>query len=62
MVGIRERVNSWPGMIGDVSDEVAKGEIVDDAGVGGRLGGEGMRVGVGGNGCFVGAEETHDSG
>ncbi len=52
-VGTREQVDGRPGMIGDVLDEMAKGDMVDDAIGGGGLVGEGMRVGVGGNGCFV---------
>ncbi len=53
VVGTRKRVNGRPRMIGDVLDEVAKGDMVDDASGGGGLVGEGMRVGVRGNGCFV---------
>ncbi len=52
-VGTSEQVDGWQGKIVDVLDEVAKGDMVDDASGGGGLVGEGMRIGVRGNGCFL---------
>ncbi len=61
-VGTGERVYGQPRMIGDVLDEVAKGDMVDDACGGGGLVEVGMRVVVRGNVFFVRAEEPHEVG
>ncbi len=61
-VGTRERVKGWPGTIGEGEDEVAKGDMVDDACGGGGLEDAGARVVVRGNGVFVRAKEPRDVG
>ncbi len=49
-VGTREQVEGWPGRIGEGMDEVAKGDMVDDACSGGGLVWARMRVVVRRNG------------
>ncbi len=61
-VGTRERVEGWPGTIGEGLDEVAKGVMEDDAGVGGGLEEVGTSVVVRGNGGFVRAKDLCDVG
>ncbi len=61
-VGTRERVQGGPGTIGEDVDKVAKGELVDDACVGGGLVEVGTSVVGRGNGLLVRAKEPRDVG
>ncbi len=60
--GTCEQGKGWPGTIREGVDEVAKGDMVDDACGGGGLVEVGTRVVVRGNGAFVRAKEPHDVG